>query len=119
MDNEILSKDLNERLKKGFVSSSQTVYIDNESLRKGSVGSVTCSETCQIPRMEFLSKYLVTASHEETCDNYFIVKCLLKSVLESLLTSFLLDQAFLILCNTNVVQTGRAKNCQYFSYLFK
>ena len=78
MDNEILSKDLNEGLKKGFFSSSQTVYIDNESLRKGSVDSVTCSEPCQISRMELLPKYLVTVSHEETCDNYFIAKCLLK-----------------------------------------
>ena len=42
-------------------------------------------KACQTSKMELLWKYLVASSHKETCDNYFIVKCLLKSNLRRFL----------------------------------
>ena len=52
--------------------------------------------------------------YQATCDNYFIVKSLLKSnVAKVILLNYLLHRACFIQFNAHLVQTSKSKNCKY------
>ena len=64
-------------------------------------------------KFEKQGKYLQIL-HEATCNDYFIVECLLKSnVARVILLTCYLYEACLIEFTANLVQTSRNNNCKY------
>ena len=59
--------------------------------------------------------------HEAPCDNYFIVKCLLQSIVARVilftLFTYLLHPACLTSFDANLVQTSRSEDCKFWLYV--
>ena len=57
--------------------------------------------------------------HKPVCDNYFIIKCLLKlNMARFFLFAYQLHRACIIKCKSNLANKSRSKNCNHQPYLF-